>query len=283
MAKRPGEKAKRDTLDGVSSVRAIDRAIEILKAFTPDRPTMSVIELQQRVRLSRPTLYRLLHTLALKGLIHVEGEPQRFKLGHGVMQLAHVWLKGLDVVGIARPILETLHEKTGETAALFFLQEERGICVLEFPSRHALAMSRGVGHAVKITQGATGKVILAALEPERQRGLLERVSRSERVSLDQALLAAKRNGYASSRGEIIKGSVAAAAPYFDHSGQVNGSVGLYGPDARVSDAKLAEFSRLVVAAAKQISHLLGASRGSIPPERRTLKTKASRGAKSRVR
>ena len=103
------------------------------------------------------------------------------------------------------------------------------------------------------------------------------------MSLDQALLAAKRNGYASSRGEIIKGSVAAAAPYFDHSGQVNGSVGLYGPDARVSDTKLAEFSKLVVAAAKQISHLLGANRGPALPERRTLKTKASRDTKSRVR
>ena len=41
---------------------------------------MSVLEIQKKVPLSRPTLYRLLQTLAAKGLVRAEGEPQRFAL-----------------------------------------------------------------------------------------------------------------------------------------------------------------------------------------------------------
>ena len=79
MAKKPKAEAH-DAEQGVSGVRAVDRAIAILQCFTPDQPAMSVIEIQKRVGLSRPTLYRLLQTLAQRDLIQAEGEPQRFRL-----------------------------------------------------------------------------------------------------------------------------------------------------------------------------------------------------------
>lgn len=291
MARRRKDKSVKDVAGregGMSSVRAVDRAIAILQSFTAEQPAMSVIEIQRRVGLSRPTLYRLLHTLALKGLIRAEGEPQRFKLAHGVMQLAHVWLRGLDAVGVARPILERLRDQTGETAALFALQEDRGICILECASHHVLAISRGVGHAVQVTQGATGKAILGHLQPAQQREFLDKLARAQRTQLEDALAEARRSGYATSRGEIFVGAVAVAAPYFDHRGQVIGSVGLYGPTARVSDDRLREFARLVVDAAREISSLLGYQNTSDRSEVTTDKQRSAaptqaRSAKARAR
>jgi predicted DNA-binding transcriptional regulator AlpA len=129
-------KAEAKDESGVASVRAVDRAIAILQCFTPDQPALSVIEIQKRVGLSRPTLYRLLQTLAQRDLIDAKGEPQRFRLSHGVMKLSHVWLKGLDVVTLAHSVVEDLRDMSGETAALFKLQEDRGVCILECESRH---------------------------------------------------------------------------------------------------------------------------------------------------
>jgi IclR family acetate operon transcriptional repressor len=243
---------------GMSGVRAVDRAIAILQCFSAEQPAMSVIDIQKRVGLSRPTLYRLLHTLSSRGLIHAEGDPQRFKLAQGVMKLSHVWLKGLEVVNVARPILEGLREATGETAALFSLQEDRGVCVLECRSRHVLSISRGVGDSMKITNGATGKAMLAFMEDETQAEYLDRLPRdAQRLHLDDALRAAKRNGYAISRGEIFVGAVAVSCPYFDHRGAVVGSIGLYGPSARVTDDKVPHFAKLVLAAGAELSSLLG--------------------------
>jgi DNA-binding IclR family transcriptional regulator len=256
MAKAAARKPEADT--GMTSVRAVDRAIAILQCFTPEHPSMSVIEIQKRVGLSRPTLYRLLHTLASRDLVAAEGDPQRFKLAHGVMKLSHVWLNGLEVVAAARPILEGLRDLTGETAALFKLQDDLGICILECESRHVLSISRGVGHALKIAQGSTGKAMLAFLEGERQAEFLSSMpANAQRKRLEESLKAARRNGYATSRGEIFVGAVAVSAPYFDHRGSVVGSVGLYGPEARINDDRISEYSRLVREAGRKISILLG--------------------------
>src|SRR6201996_8625401 len=153
------KKTEDETESGMGGVRAVDRAIAILQCFTPEQPALSVIDIQKRVGLSRPTLYRLLQTLAQHDLIAAEGEPQRFRLSHGVMKLSHVWLKGLDVVVLARSIVEGLRDASGETAALFKLQDDLGICILECESRHVLTISRGVGDSLSIIQGSTGKAI----------------------------------------------------------------------------------------------------------------------------
>jgi IclR family transcriptional regulator, acetate operon repressor len=241
-----------------AGVRAVERAIAILQCFSPDQPQMSVIEIQKRVGLSRPTLYRLLQTLALRNLVQADGDPQRFRLAHGVMQLSHVWLKGLEVVTLARSIVERLRDLTGETAALFKLQGDRGICILECESRHVLSISRGVGDSLKITQGSTGKAMLAFMDAERRAEFLSGMPKNpQRARLEEALKFARRNGYATSRGEIFVGAVAVSAPYFDHRGSVVGSVGLYGPKARISDQKMLEYSKLVREAGLKISVLLG--------------------------
>jgi DNA-binding IclR family transcriptional regulator len=174
------------------------------------------------------------------------------------MQLAHVWLKGLEVVTVARPIVEELRDRTGETAALFRLQEERGICILESESRHTLSISRGVGDALKINQGATGKAILAFMDEQRQKTFFASMPRNVNLAqLQKSLKATKRNGFAVSRGEIFAGAVAVASPYFDHRGSVAGSIGLYGPQARVDESKIILFGKLVDDAGRRVSALLG--------------------------
>src|ERR1700712_2887759 len=261
MTKKPKEAVKAEaarTDNGAAGVRAVDRAIAILQCFTPDQPALSVIEIQKRVGLSRPTLYRLLQTLAQRDLILAEGDPQRFRLSHGVMKLSHVWLKGLDVVALARSIVEGLREITGETAALFKLQEDRGICILECESRHVLSISRGVGDSSSLTRGSTGKAMLGFMEPQRQLEILSTIPRdAQRARLEQEIKLAHQRGYATSRGEIFVGAVAVSAPYFDHRGSVAGSVGIYGPSARIDEQKMSEYSKLARKGGQEISGVLG--------------------------
>ena len=50
-------------------VRAVERALDLLSAFAPGDSELLVADLLKRVDLSRPTLYRLLHTLEKKGFV----------------------------------------------------------------------------------------------------------------------------------------------------------------------------------------------------------------------
>jgi len=240
------------------NVRAVERSIDILECFLPEKPWMSVLEIQRKVPLSRPTLYRLLQTLIAKGLVRAEGDPQRFALDFGIGRLAHNWIAGIDVIAVARPILDELRNATGETTALFLRRGGLRQCVAEVVSRHMLAISRGLGETDHLWRGASGKAILAFLDD----GEIAEITRAIPKTISKATLAAnlsrvRSDGYFVSRSEVFVGAIAVAAPYFDHTGKVVGSIGVFGPEARLDERWVVKTASSVVKSAVELSAASG--------------------------
>jgi DNA-binding IclR family transcriptional regulator len=242
----------------MTNVRAVERAIEILEVFSKDMPSMSVLEIQQQIGLSRPTVYRLLDTLASRGLIRAHGTPQRFSLDYGVVKLAQSWLAGLDPVAAARPILGRLHDETKETVALMIVRDQQSLCVLEFPSPHVLAVSRGTGPMGHIARGASGKAILAFMDDKSVEVVLKTLPKDiDKAQLLDDVARIRRDRFRISRGEVFAGAVSLAAPYFDHTQRVAGSIGVFAPEVRVTDDWIARTTKRVVAAASELSAAMG--------------------------
>ena len=239
------------------NVRAVERAIAILEAFAA-KPSMSVIEIQKTVGLSRPTLYRILETLASKDFIRAHGTPQRFSLDYAVGKLAQSWASGIDVVTAARPIIERLHEETKETVGLTIVRGHQSLCVAELPSSHDLAFSRGIGPMGHLGRGASGKVVLANMDDETREQVLKTLPKElDRKRVLDDLVKIRRDGFRVSRGEVLTGATSVAAPYFDHTNGVAGSVAGYSPDVRANDDRVAWTARRVIAAAAELSAALG--------------------------
>ncbi|WP_083741906.1 IclR family transcriptional regulator [Bradyrhizobium mercantei] len=238
----------------MSHVRAVHRAVTILKCFTPEAPTLSLIDLEHQVGLSRSTLYRLLHTLCATGLVETLSEPERFRLASGVMQLAHAWLSGTKVADLARAHVEDLRDQTGETAALFLFRDDASLCVLECGSRHCLSVSRRVGESHPMTHDASGLAILAFRDNKPR---LRTPGDVERKELVDAIDRARSDGYAVDRGEFLRDATSIAAPIFDRNSAVIGSVALFAPNARMNDEMLTAYIKLTVSTAKFISDALG--------------------------
>ena len=248
------------------NVRAVERAIDVLDCFLPEKPWMSVLEIQRKVPLSRPTLYRLLQTLVAKGLVRAEGDPQRFALDFGIGQLAHSWVAGIDAIALARPILESLRTATGETTAFFLRRGDLRQCVAELASPHVLAISRGVGETDHLWRGASGKAILAFLADNEIADVMRRLPKTiNKATLAADLSRARRDGYFVSRGEVFVGAIAIAAPYFDHRGGVAGSVGVFGPEARLDERWVAKTASYVAKSAAELS----AASGHVASARKT--------------
>lgn len=225
------------------TIRSIERAVDVLACFDRETPRLSVTDLQKRLGLSRPTLYRILATLEGKGLIRSVGAPARFELGYGASRMAGNWIGQHDFVRAAHPILHRLWEETGETVALFVVGEHGDkICVEELPSRQALTFTRGVGFTEKLTVGASGKAMLAFM-PDAPRDL----------GLDEV----RRTGIYVSEGEIIEGAVAISAPVFGSESAVIGGVCVFGPQVRLADGQRSDCIAQVKAAAIAISRALG--------------------------
>jgi DNA-binding IclR family transcriptional regulator len=240
------------------SVRAVERALDILLAFKPQDDALTVSELLGRVDLSRPTLYRLLRTLQGKQFLSSSGDPQRFRLGPAVARLAHVWTSALDLGALAEPMMRRLWNETAETVALFVLDGAYRVCIAEMPSTQALSFRRGVGYRESLTLGASGKAILAYLPAVRQK----QDSHAGGLQIDtkkyaRELALIKDQGFAISKNELIQGAVAVSAPLFNGAGEIAGSLSVFGPRIRLSDAQIAKFGRLLVREAHEVSKVLG--------------------------
>ena len=242
--------------EAAPTIRAVERAIDVLRCFTAAAPTLSVTDLQRELGLSRPVLYRLLHTLEGRGLIRSFGEPQRFELAHGVLELAQGWLGGNEVAVAAKPYLTALWNETDETVALSIPAGEREkLVVEELRSRQALMFTRGAGLTEDVAIGASGKAILAFYAAAALERALD--GRPDRRTLERSLAMFRTDGFGVSTGEVIEGAISIAAPIFNASGEIAGSVSLFGPEARIRGDRRENFVEAVRKAGREISEALG--------------------------
>lgn len=242
----------------MKSVRAVERAIDVLTAFSAATPRMRVATIQQHVKLNRPTLYRLLYTLERKGFLKSDGDPQHYQLDSRVMHLASTWMAGVDITRVGSAYLSALSHETNETVGVFTpLTNKTRVCVQELRSREPLALALGIGQASPIHLGASGKAILAFLEPEDIERVVLDVAAHLRRPLLLALRQVRRQGFAIARDELILGAFGIAAPLFNHVGAVTGSIALYGPHARIGESVRERYIRLVRDAGRGISRALG--------------------------
>ncbi|MBI5277700.1 MAG: IclR family transcriptional regulator [Burkholderiales bacterium] len=245
---------------GSEGVRAVERAMDVLSAFSPGQPELLVADLVKLVGLSRPTLYRLLATLEKKGFVSSSGEPQRFRLGPSVARLAHVWSASLDLVALARPVMAEALTITAETVALFVPRGDMRLCIAEMQSPQPISFRRGVGYSEKLVRGASGRAILA-FTPLRS-GELEAYAAGTNSDLEwlrQQLEVTRERGYAMGHNELIQGAYAVAAPFFDGAGAVAGSLGVFGPDARLTETRVHEFGVVLKTLAARLTASLGAA------------------------
>jgi DNA-binding IclR family transcriptional regulator len=237
-------------------VRAVERALDILLAFDAADQELSAGELLKRVDLSRPTLYRLLQTLEQKDFIVSTGNPQRFGLGSALARLAHYWTARTDLVAAAEPMMRKLRDETEETVSLLVLRAGQRVCAAELPSPQPLSFRRGVGFSESIDRGASGRAILAFVaDPEPY--LTPELSTAKRQEFLAELAKVKRNGYATSENEMIRGASAVAVPFFGRDGSPAGALAVFGPTVRMDKDRVKSIAKLLQEQAHALTRVLG--------------------------
>ncbi|HET9642329.1 MAG TPA: IclR family transcriptional regulator [Burkholderiaceae bacterium] len=231
-----------------------DGLLDVLLAFRPGDDEVSAAEMAQRVDLSGTTLQRLFEILERKRFLASYGEPRRLRLGPAVARLAQMWSAAFSVAGMAQPMMGRLWEATGETVALFVPEGVFRVCVAELESPQPLSFKRGTGYRERLVIGASGRAILAhtpGIEEElpRYAAGLDIDIEKYHAQFDQI----RRQGWASSKDELIHGAVAVAAPFFDASGRVAGSIGVFGPSVRLPQTQAEKIGTLLAREGAEIS------------------------------
>jgi IclR family pca regulon transcriptional regulator len=101
----------------MSTHKAVEKALDILMAFTPHNQELGTIELSKRMGFHKSTVSRLLHVLCRKGFLHQNPDTKKFQLGPSAMTLGVAIKKSLEtnLVHIAKPYIDRLREEFHET------------------------------------------------------------------------------------------------------------------------------------------------------------------------
>lgn len=249
------EPRSRRALKGVQSV---ERALDILLHFVHGS-SFEASELRAAVKLSRPTLYRLLAAMEKKKVLRSYGQPRRYELGARVIELANAWLSQSDLTRTSSPFLRDLWESSGETIVLSVVHDDDvRLAIQQFRSNSPLSYAPGIGKAMPLYAGASSKAILAFLAPERVKAIVAGAPRKlDRKKLVDELARIRQRGFAVSTGELVPGAASVAAPIFDHAATVVGSLALALPLSRLSRPARERHIVQVCQTARLISEALG--------------------------
>jgi IclR family KDG regulon transcriptional repressor len=245
--------------------QSIDRAIAILDYFCADHPEAGVREIARELKLHPSTVGRMLATLTSLDILIQDDSTHRYKLGPKVLKWGAVYLGNLNLPNEARPYMQSLREKTNETVSLYVPSGNERVLIERKESTHFIRVIAQVGERMPLYAGASGKVFLAFLPPEKREEVIE-TKRLERLTsqtivnieeLRKELVQIRKRGYAISHGERVEGASSVSAPIFNFRNQVIGAISISGPTSRFSEEKVTEFFNPLVKATHQISLAMG--------------------------
>ena len=129
------------------------------------------------------------------------------------------------------------------------------------------ALSVRLGYVLPLTHTATGHVFLAHI-PEQQRLALldqeyarpqpeDRPDYLSRKEVEVHLLKIKKQGYATTHGNVNANFVAIAAPVFDHTGGIAAALTILGPDKYLKSAEHKRCVESLCSATSELSSRMG--------------------------
>jgi IclR family transcriptional regulator, pca regulon regulatory protein len=220
--------------NGPDFVEALARGLDILASFGADRRAMSLSEVAAAAGLARPTARRLLLTLEELGF--VRSSDGTFELTPKVMNLGMAYVSSLGLWDIARPHMEALVARTGESSSMAQLDGSDIVYVARVSVPKLIALRVEIGTHFPAVQTSQGKVLLAALSPTEVAAALAQPSRSGLPSqchqagarvpdqLRDELAEIRARGWALADEELAPGVRSVAVPVRDGTGAVRAAM-----------------------------------------------------------
>lgn len=248
--------------------QAGEKAVQVLLAFSPEAPELSLAQLATRLGLNRGSVYRAVATLERHGLLEAVGGPRqkRYRVGLRAFQVGTLYLAGVSFAERALPILRELMEQSGCTAQLGVPDGQDSVIVASVESSAMLRVVAGLGERNPAHASSFGKLFLAERSDQGLSALLdagELPCYTTKTIVDPGALRAelarvRAQGYAFNDEEWHPGVAALAAPVHDHTGQVVAGLGIAAPMHFMPRERRDELIRLTRRAAERLSEALGA-------------------------
>lgn len=248
-----------------SGVQSLDRAFALLELLSARPDGMPLMDLANKSNLHKSTVHRLLSALISLGYVKTGGDG-RYALTLKMFELSGKIVEGLDVMQIAKPILDSLRDRAGEAVHLLVREGCEVVYAYKAESTgNAYRMFSHIGMRRAMYSTAAGKSMLAAMQDSEVRKIWRQSdiaaytqhTITDLSTLFEELGEIRRLGYALDNEENELGVRCIAASLTDYTGAVVAAVSISAPVTRMSDERISELSAEILAVRAKISAELG--------------------------
>lgn len=190
-------------------VTALARGLEVLRCFEPGDRHLGNQDIAKRTGLPKPTVSRLTYTLTSMGYLYHDERLGKYQLGTSVLSLGFSMLTNLDVLKIARPLMQRLADYS-HTQVSVGTRDRLGMVLLDGRQSPdaTVSLPREPGTRIGIATTAMGRALLCGL-PEKDRvKLMDDIRQRDTVNwpkhkagIEQALRDYQERGFCLSIGD----------------------------------------------------------------------------------
>lgn len=201
------------------TLSTVQRTLEVLKAFSADRPEWGVTELASKLGAHKSQIHRAISTLCEEGFLVSNPTSRKYRLGPALVRLGLVAGESGGIPQLVQPILEQLAHRVGETTVFNLAGEQEYVMRAAADGPGQIRFALTVGRSFPWYGGAGGHAIFAHRTEEQIRALLDGGfhqatlhgphTREEILARHEAV---RQQGYAVSTGEFDERIMAVAVP-----------------------------------------------------------------------
>jgi DNA-binding IclR family transcriptional regulator len=221
-----------------TQIKVFDKIVQVIEVLATSPQAMTLRQVQDGSGLNKGTAFRVLRCLESHNLA-ARNDDGTYSFGNRVLWWASRHEQSPELAKLVRPHLEKLRDLTSETAAFNLVTGDRSVIVDQVTSLHVTSTRFYLGVPAPLHAGATGRVILAHLDPAQRKKLLsqhlERFTErtiTDRKRLERELNRCVAQGYAFSEGERLPNTSSIAAPVFGPRRRIIGTLAVGGPSER---------------------------------------------------
>lgn len=210
----------------------VGKALDVLDAVALAGRPVKFSELLAAGRWPKATLYRLLQTLTNQGMLSLDPDTGAYTPGLRLVSLAHKAWSQTSIAPVARPCLDALSAKLGQTVHLAQLDHGQVLYVDKRNAHKPIEMFSGTGKVGPAYCTGVGKAMLAFLPEGELAGALKAqayhqhtpATHTSAEALLQELHAIREAGLSFDRQEHEPGIICVAAPILGLAGNPLGAL-----------------------------------------------------------
>ncbi|MBM0224304.1 MULTISPECIES: IclR family transcriptional regulator [Micromonospora] len=247
----------------VNVLSKADRVLELLA----DQGEMPIAGLIEALEEPRTSVYRLLESMQELGWVEPGARRGQYRLGLKVFRLGAAVAQRFDERQAALPVMERLHEQTGETVFLCVRQGLEAVCIERIDGARVQILELRLGGRLPLHVGGAPRVLLAFAGEALWDEYLFRSPLTTYTSktlntpelVRQSLAADVNAGIVISDEDVTPGIASIAAPVFNHTGTVCAALSLAGVSPVLLGDNRQRHESMVREAAAEVSRSLGYS------------------------